>query len=106
MERLGTRLVLQLDLVYPSSFETWYYLDKILMYHRIPVWQKKKALDLKCLRRSFSLMLRNSVNVKIGGPVPEGKREILLLLPLTVAVGGEVMSGCGTWHVGSIGTYE
>ena len=31
--------VLQLDLVYPSIFETWYYLDKILMYHRIPVWQ-------------------------------------------------------------------
>ena len=51
-------------------------------------------------------MLRNSVNVKIGGPVPEGKREILLLMPLTVAVGGEVMSGRGTWHVGSIGTYE
>ena len=31
--------VLRLDLAYSSIFEAWHYLDKIRMYHRIPVWQ-------------------------------------------------------------------
>ena len=32
-------VVLRLDLAYSSIFEAWHYLDKILMYHRTPVWQ-------------------------------------------------------------------
>ena len=31
--------VLRLYLAYSSIFAAWHYLDKILMYHRIPVWQ-------------------------------------------------------------------